>query len=92
MTGKGVITLPKAVRDRLGVTAGRCIALIEIEEGFLVRAARRDVSVLKDVLARPAGCVSVAVMSRAVARMGRISARCESSPLRVSGRRTEGLS
>lgn len=75
VTDKGVIMLPKTARDRLGVTVGRRIEFIEIEEGFLVRAARRDVRVLKGVLARPACRVSVAVMRRAGARMGRISAR-----------------
>lgn len=71
VTSKGQVTLPKSVRDRLGIEAGSRIEFIETKEGFLVKPTTRDIRVLKGVLARPARRVTVDDMNRAVARMGR---------------------
>lgn len=71
LTSKGRITLPKAVRERLGVDAGDKIEFVEIEPGvFKIIAATRDVRDLKGSIPRPAKPVSVEDMSRAISQMG----------------------
>ena len=71
VTSKGQITIPKEVRDALGVAAGDRVEFVAEEKGvYKVVAATRDVSHLKGLVARPAKPVSVAAMNRAVARAG----------------------
>ena len=71
VTTKGQITLPKIVRDRLGVGAGDKVEFVETSPGtFHVIAATRDVRTLKGMIPKPAKPVTVEEMSRAVARMG----------------------
>ena len=71
ITSKGQITIPKEVRDALGVAAGDRVEFVAEEKGvYKVVAATRDVSHLKGLVARPAKPVSVAATNRAVARAG----------------------
>ena len=71
ITSKGQITIPKEVRDALGVAAGDRVEFVAEEKGvYKVVAATRDVSHLKGLVPRPAKPVSVAAMNRAVARAG----------------------
>jgi antitoxin PrlF len=71
VTSKGQITLPKTVRDRLGVDAGDKVEFVETEPGvFQLVAATRDVRHLKGVIPKPAKPVTVEQMGRAIARMG----------------------
>lgn len=71
VTSKGQITIPKAVRERLGVEAGDRVEFVETADGaFTVVAATRDVKELKGVIPKPAKPVSVDDMNRAIARMG----------------------
>ena len=71
LTSKGQITLPKAVRERLGVEAGDKVEFVETEPGvFRLIAATRDVRDLKGVIPKPAKPVSVEDMGRVIARMG----------------------
>jgi antitoxin PrlF len=71
ITSKGQITIPKSVRERLGVGAGDRVEFVEAENGvFTVVAATRDVKELKGIVPKPAKPVSVDDMNRAVARMG----------------------
>jgi AbrB family looped-hinge helix DNA binding protein len=71
VTSKGQITLPKAVRERLGVDAGDKVEFIEMQPGvFRLVAATRDVRDLKGVIPKPASPVSVEDMGRVIARMG----------------------
>ena len=71
ITSKGQITIPKEVRDALGVAAGDRVEFVAEEKGvYKVVAATRDVSHLKGLVARPAKPVSVAAMNRAAARAG----------------------
>lgn len=66
LTSKGQITIPKPVRDRLGVETGDRVEFIEMEGGgFAVVSATRDVRTLKGLIpaAKP---VSLAAMKRAV--------------------------
>jgi antitoxin PrlF len=53
LTSKGQITLPKSVRDRLGVGAGDRIEFIESEQGFLILPATRDIRTLKGIVPKP---------------------------------------
>ena len=71
VTSKGQVTLPKAVRERLGVDAGDKVEFIETQPGvFRLVAATRDVRDLKGVIPKPASPVSVEDMGRVIARMG----------------------
>lgn len=71
ITSKGQITLPKVVRDRLGVKVGDKVEFVETEPGvFRVIAATRDVRALKGVIPKPATPVTVEEMGRVIARMG----------------------
>ena len=47
VTSKGQVTLPKAVRERLGVETGSRIEFVETTEGFLVKTTSRDIRSLK---------------------------------------------
>jgi AbrB family looped-hinge helix DNA binding protein len=71
LTSKGQITLPKTVRQRLGVEAGDKVEFVEMEPGvFKVVAATRDVRDLKGVIPRPPKPVSIEEMGRVIRRMG----------------------
>ncbi|HET7131360.1 MAG TPA: AbrB/MazE/SpoVT family DNA-binding domain-containing protein [Gammaproteobacteria bacterium] len=71
VTSKGQITLPKVVRDRLGVGAGDKVEFVETAPGtFRLIAATRDVRTLKGLIPKPAKPVTVEDMGRAIARMG----------------------
>ncbi len=72
LTSKGQITLPKSVRDRLGVGTGDRIEFVETEQGFLVLPATRDVRALKGLLPKRRKPVTIQDMNRAVAKMGRL--------------------
>jgi antitoxin PrlF len=71
VTSKGQVTLPKSVRDRLGVEAGDRLEFIESEQGFLVVAATRDIRSLKGIIGRPKKPVALEDMNSAIEKMGR---------------------
>lgn len=67
LTSKGQITLPKPVRDGLGIEAGDRVEFVEIDKGvYRVVAATRDIRELKGSIAKPAKPVSVEDMKNAV--------------------------
>lgn len=69
LTSKGQITIPKSVRDSLGVETGDRVEFVELERGvYTVVAATRDIRDLKGVIPKPAKPVSVEDMNRAVRR------------------------
>ena len=69
VTSKGQITIPKPVRDGLGVETGDRVEFVELERGvYTVVAATRDIRDLKGVIPRPAKPVSVEDMNKAVRR------------------------
>ena len=71
ITTKGQITIPKEVREALGVAAGDRVEFVAEEKGtYRVVAATRDVRHLKGLVAKPAKPVSIEDMNRAVARAG----------------------
>jgi antitoxin PrlF len=71
LTSKGQITLPKVVRERLGVEAGDKVEFVETEPGvYKMIAATRDVRDLKGLVPKPAKPVTVEEMGRVITRMG----------------------
>jgi AbrB family looped-hinge helix DNA binding protein len=73
VTSKGQITIPKAVRRALRVTAGDRLDFVIEEEGrVVVRAGVTDVDELKGILRTPRRRpVSVKEMNAAIVRQGR---------------------
>jgi AbrB family looped-hinge helix DNA binding protein len=77
LTGKGQVTIPAEVRQRMGLGAGDRIEFVELESGdFAIKPAIDDVRSLKGVLRKPQKPVSVsdmhaAIRKRAAARGGR---------------------
>ena len=68
VTSKGQITIPKEVRDRLGVDSGDRVEFVELEKGvFTVVAATRDLRELKGIVPKPRKPVTVEHMNRAIA-------------------------
>jgi antitoxin PrlF len=71
VTSKGQITIPREVREALGVEAGDRVEFVAQEKGvYTVVAATRDVRHLKGLVAKPARPVSLEDMKRAVIRRG----------------------
>jgi AbrB family looped-hinge helix DNA binding protein len=69
LTSKGQITIPKEVRERLGVEAGDRLEFVEQERGvYRVVAATRDVRNLKGMVPKPRRAVTVEEMNAAVRR------------------------
>lgn len=69
VTSKGQITIPKEVREALGVDTGDRVEFVESAKGvFEMVAASKDVRELKGMIERPRKPVSVEDMRRAVAR------------------------
>ena len=69
VTSKGQITIPKEVRESLGVATGDRVDFIETAKGvYEVVAASKDVRDLKGLIAKPSRPVSVEDMRKAVAR------------------------
>jgi antitoxin PrlF len=69
LTSKGQITIPKEVRERLGVEAGDRLEFVEQERGvYRVVAATKDVRRLKGLVPKPRQPVSVEDMKAAVRR------------------------
>jgi AbrB family looped-hinge helix DNA binding protein len=69
VTSKGQITIPKSVREGLGVDAGDRVEFVESAKGvYTVVAVSRDVRELKGLIAKPDRPVTVEAMKRAVAK------------------------
>lgn len=71
VTSKGQITIPREVREALGIEAGDRVEFVAQEKGvYTVVAATRDVRHLKGLVGKPPRPVSVEDMKRAVVRRG----------------------
>jgi AbrB family looped-hinge helix DNA binding protein len=69
ITSKGQITLPKEVRDALGVDAGDRVEFVAEPDGlYKVVPVTRDIRHLKGLVGKPAKPVTVEAMKLAVAR------------------------
>lgn len=71
LTSKGQITIPVAVREKLGLATGDRVEFVEVGPGeFALKAATEDVRALKGMVPRPAKPVSVRAMKAAIRRRG----------------------
>lgn len=69
LTSKCQLTLPKDVRDSLGVGPGDRVDFVRMEDGnFAVLPATHSVKILKGLIAKPAKPVSLEDMDKAIAR------------------------
>ena len=67
LTSKGQITVPRDVRQRLGLDSGDRVEFVEIEPGvFAIKPVIDDVRSLKGLLKKPAKPVSVEAMNAAI--------------------------
>ena len=71
MTSKGQITLPKSVRDRLGMQAGDRVEFVETRDGFLVLPLKGDLEDIRGIVPKPRRPITIEEMNRVIARMGR---------------------
>ncbi len=80
VTSKGRITIPKSVREALGVESGDRVEFVELERGvYSFVAATRDVRDLKGIIRKPAKPVRIEDMKKAMRRhLTRRSARSQS--------------
>jgi antitoxin PrlF len=71
LTSKGQITIPVAVRNKLGLATGDRVEFVEVGPGeFALKAATEDVRALKGMVPRPAKPVSMRAMNAAIRRRG----------------------
>jgi len=71
VTSKGQITIPREVRQKLGVDAGDRVEFIEVASGeFALKAATEDIRSLKGMIRRPRRPVSIDAMNAAIKRRG----------------------
>lgn len=72
LSSKGQVTIPKQVRQGLGISTGDRIEFIETAPGrYEVLAATHDVSALKGLLGKATKTASLEDMNDAVEKMGR---------------------
>ena len=70
LTSKGQLTVPKVVRDALGLAAGDRVQFIEHENGFKLVAASHDVRELKGMFAGRRGKPATLDEIKAAATLG----------------------
>ena len=71
LTSKGQVTIPAAVRARLGVGAGDRLEFIEVAPGrYEMVAATQSVTALKGLVRKPASTVTIEAMNAAIAARG----------------------
>lgn len=67
LTSKGQLTVPRDVRQRLGLDSGDRVEFVEIEQGvFAIKPVIDDIRSLKGLLKKPAKPISVEDMNAAV--------------------------
>jgi AbrB family looped-hinge helix DNA binding protein len=68
LTAKGQLTLPKAVREAMGVGPGDRVEFVRMEDGnFAVLPATHSVKSLKGIIPKPKKPVSLADMDKGIA-------------------------
>jgi len=71
LTSKGQITIPKEVRDALGVDTGDRLEFVAEEKGvYRVVPATRDIRLVKGLIPKPPRPVSLEEMKHAIKRRG----------------------
>lgn len=72
LTSKGQITIPKDVRQRLGIDTGDRIEFVETENNvFKIIPATKDIKSLKGIIPKPKKSVSLADMEAAIKNKAR---------------------
>lgn len=72
---KGRTTIPKAVRERLGLRTGDRMEFVVENDVVVLRALTKDIRDLKGMLPKPKHPVSLTEMDRALRSQGRPLAR-----------------
>ena len=76
VTSKGQVTIPKAIRDALGLRPGDRVVFIRTEAGrVVVEPETVDIRSLRGVLKHEGSAVPVEEMNEAIAREAAASAR-----------------
>ena len=71
LTSKGQITIPKQVRQNLGISTGDRVEFIETAPGrYEVLAVARDIRTLKGIVGKAEKTASIDEMNTAIAKMG----------------------
>ena len=71
LSSKGQITIPLAVRRKLGVATGDRVEFVELDNGqFALMPAIEDVRALKGMVPKPRRPVTIEEMRRIVAKRG----------------------
>jgi AbrB family looped-hinge helix DNA binding protein len=68
MTSKGQVTIPKSIRDRLGLKPGSRLEFYIDEHGRAVMVPTVKLSELVGLLRRPQGALSIEEMNEAIAQ------------------------
>lgn len=66
LTSKGQATIPKEVRERLGLRPGDRMELILEGDSVVLRTLTRDIRELKGMLPKPGKAVTLAQMEQAI--------------------------
>lgn len=71
LTSKGQITIPKAVRDALGLSTGDRVEFVGTDKGFVMAPVKRDLAALCGMFkGRRANPATLDEMKAAIAEMG----------------------
>ena len=71
LTSKGQITIPLAVRRKLGLDTGDRVEFVELAPGeFALKPATEDVRSLKGMIRRPVRPVSIGAMNATIKQRG----------------------
>jgi len=71
LTSKGQITIPKQVRQGLGIATGDRVEFIETTPGhYEMLAVTRDIKTLKGIVGKANKTVSIEDMNAAITKMG----------------------
>ena len=71
LTSKGRVTIPLAVRRKLGLNTGDRVEFVELAPGeFALKPATEDVRSLKGMICAPAQPVAIGAMNAAIKRRG----------------------
>lgn len=74
LTSKGQVTIPKEVRDALGLAAGDRVAFVDTADGVLLVPAKGDIRELRGMFrGRRKKPLSIEEMNELISRMGRDS-------------------
>jgi antitoxin PrlF len=74
ITSKSQITLPKAVREQMGVGPGDKIHFVPVRDGFRLIVVKSDITALRGMFkGRRKTPLSIEEMNRTIAQMGSLS-------------------